>query len=205
MQKPWAQSSILFGRRRADGTPPHPPVNNAFPIPVNNAAPKTPQFKDEEPDKGAKMSIYEPEFSNGKGPSTKHRVFEKPSTVGNEGVMFSQALAKAIDAAYQSGLTPAEFIRRLTGALGVAEGDLKKTPKDATEKVSSHEAKPAATVTEYQWLPMYLLSPEIIQQYNLPKSIKKYVHREWMGGWLPYCKRNSDGKWAPVLKTEINN
>lgn len=72
---------------------------------------------------------YNPHYRFDKTSDAERRISVKPNTTNDENTMFPKALTTAITATQQSGLPPAEFIRRLCGALGLDEEDLKKNPK----------------------------------------------------------------------------
>lgn len=123
-------------------------TDNVASNPTNNAMPKPSGSQDTpEPQSFTKQQIlqlnnigqrnkmamdpgYNPHYRSDKTSDTERRISVKPNTTNDENTMFPKALATAITATQQSGLPPAEFIRRLCGALGLDEEDLKrKDPK----------------------------------------------------------------------------
>lgn len=62
---------------------------------------------------------YNPHYRSDKTSGAERRISENSNTSDKGRYTFPQSLAKAIEAAYQSGLTPYEFIKRLGGAMGV--------------------------------------------------------------------------------------
>lgn len=145
---------------------------------------------------------YNPHYRFDKTSDTERRISVKPNTTNNENTMFPKALADAITATQQSGLPPVEFIRRLCGALGLGEEDLKKKTQNMVGEVCSHKAGSEVVAAEYQLLPMSLLAIEVLYQYDLPGSIHKYLHVNDRGVLLLQCKKSTNGKWVPVLMKE---
>lgn len=119
-------------------------TDNVASNPTNNAMPKPSGSQDTpEPQSFTKQQIlqlnnigqrnkmamdpgYNPHYRFDKTSDTERRISVKPNTANDENTVFPKALATAITATQQSGLPPAEFIRRLCGALGLDEEDLKK-------------------------------------------------------------------------------
>lgn len=123
-------------------------TDNVASNPASNTMPKPSGFQDTpEPQSFTKQQIlqlnnigqrnkmamdpgYNPHYRSDKTSDAERRISVKPNTTNDENTMFPKALATAITATQQSGLPPAEFIRRLCGALGLDEEDLKrKDPK----------------------------------------------------------------------------
>lgn len=122
-------------------------TDNVAPNPTSNAMPKPTGFQDTpEPQNFTKEQIlqpnntgqrnkmamdpcYNPHYRPDKTTDADRRISENSNTSDKDRYTFPQSLATALSAIQQSGLPPAEFIRRLCGALGLDEEDIKKNPK----------------------------------------------------------------------------